>query len=61
MMPLSIALVHSIVGLKFAQGVVSIVGDGSMMKYILITLVVLIIIYGGYFIATYNGSKKMIK
>ena len=59
--PLALALVHSIAGLKFAQGIVSIVGDGSMMKYILITLVVLIIIYGGYFIATYNGSKKMIK
>ena len=59
--PLALALVHSIAGLKFAQGIVSIVGDGSMMKYILITLVVLIIIYGGYFIATYKGSKKMIK
>lgn len=59
--PLALALVHSIAGLKFAQGIVSIVGDGSMMKYILITLVVLIIIYGGYFIATYNCSKKMIK
>ena len=61
MMPLSIALVHSIVGLKFAQGVVSIVGDGSMMKYILITLLVLVIVYGGYFMATYNGAKKIIR
>ena len=61
MMPLSIALVHSIVGLKFVQGVVSIVGDGSMMKYILITLLVLVIVYGGYFMATYNGAKKIIR
>ena len=49
MMPLSIALVHSIVG------------DGSMMKYILITLLVLVIVYGGYFMATYNGAKKIIR
>ena len=61
MIPLTLALVHSIAGLKFAQGVVSIVGDGNMMKYILITLLVLVIVYGGYFIATYNGAKKMIK
>lgn len=59
--PLLVALIHSIAGLKFAQGVVSIVGDGNMMKYILITLVVLVVIYGGYFISTYNGAKKMIK
>ena len=61
MIPLTLALVHSIAGLKFAQGVVSIVGDGNMMKYILVTLVVLIIVYGGYFVATYNGARKMIK
>ncbi|WP_195999930.1 FtsX-like permease family protein [Clostridium sp. 1001271B_151109_B4] len=61
MIPLAIAMIHSIVGLKFAQGIVAIVGDGSMMKYILITLVILIVVYGGYFIATYNGARKMIK
>ncbi len=61
MIPLIVALIHSIAGLKFAQGVVSIVGDGNMMKDILITLVVLVVIYGGYFISTYNGAKKMIK
>ena len=59
--PLALALVHSIAGLKFAQGIVSIVGDGSMMKYILITLLVLVIVYGGYFMATYNGAKKIIR
>ena len=61
MIPLALAIIHSIVGLKFSQGVVSIVGNGSMMKYILITLLILIVVYGGYFIATYNNAKKMIK
>ena len=61
MIPLALAMIHSIVGLKFSQGVVSIVGNGSMMKYILITLLILIVVYGGYFIATYNNAKKMIK
>lgn len=61
MIPLALAIIHSIVGLNFSQGVVSIVGNGSMMKYILITLLILIVVYGGYFIATYNNAKKMIK
>lgn len=61
MIPLALAMIHAIVGLKFSQGVVSIVGNGSMMKYILITLLILIVVYGGYFIATYNSAKKMIK
>lgn len=59
MIPLALAIIHSIVGLKFSQG--AIVGNGSMMKYILITLLILIVVYGGYFIATYNNAKKMIK
>lgn len=61
MMPLSLAIVHSIVGLKISSNVVSVVGDENIIKYILITSVILIVIYGGYFVATYNGAKKMVK
>ena len=32
-----------------------------MILAILCTAVVLVVVYGGYFIATYNGSKKIIK
>lgn len=60
-MPLSLAIVHSVVGLKIVSNLVSVVGDENIMKYILITSLILLTIYGGYFAATYNGAKKMVK
>ena len=59
--PLSLAIVHSIIGLKVASDLVAIFGSGNIQYYILFTTIVLVIVYGGYFIATYNGAKKMIK
>lgn len=61
MMPLSLAIVHSIVGLKLASDIVAIFGGASMVEHIVVASVVLVIVYGGYFLATYSGSKKMIK
>ncbi|MEG1255326.1 FtsX-like permease family protein [Clostridium sp.] len=61
MMPLSLAIIHSIVGLKLASDVVAIFGGASMVNHIIIAAVVLVVVYGGYFLATYLGSKKMIK
>ncbi|MEG2655966.1 MAG: FtsX-like permease family protein [Clostridium sp.] len=61
MMPLSLAIVHSIVGLKIASEVVAIFGSASMINHIIIAAIVLVMVYGGYFIATYFGSKKMVK
>jgi len=61
MMPLSLAIVHSIVGLKLASDIVAIFGGVSMVNHIVVASVVLVIVYGGYFLATYSGSKKMIK
>ena len=61
MIPLSLAIVHSILGLKISSDIVSVFGDGSIMNYIIVTMIIMIIIYGGYFIAAYNGAKKMLK
>lgn len=61
MVPLSLALVHSIVGLKVSSDIVSIFGNESIFKNIIITVVVLLIIYGGYFIVTYTSVKKTIR
>lgn len=59
MVPLSLAIVHSIVGLKVSADVVAQFGDTSMMNNILVTMVILLVIYGGYFLSTYVGVKKM--
>ena len=61
MVPLSLALVHSIVGLKVSSDIVSVFGNGSMMTQIIISIVLLVVVYGGYFLATYLGAKKMVK
>ena len=47
--------------LKISSDIVSVFGDGSIMNYIIVTMIIMIIIYGGYFIAAYNGAKKMLK
>ena len=60
LMPLSLALIHSIAGLEFSKRIITLFGSISIMKNILIALAVLVIIYGGYFIATYFGAKKNI-
>lgn len=56
--PLSLAIVHSIVGLKIASHIVAIFGNSKTVQNIIITAVVILLIYGGYFIATYIGVKK---
>ncbi|MCF0149303.1 MAG: ABC transporter permease [Clostridium sp.] len=61
LMPLSLALIHSVAGLEFSKRVITLFGSISIMNNILIAIGTLIIIYGGYFIATYIGAKKNIK
>ena len=61
MVPLSLAIIHSIVGLKVSSDIVNVFGSGNIMIHIIISIVILIIVYGGYFLATYLGAKKMIK
>ncbi|ELP5185926.1 ABC transporter permease, partial [Clostridium perfringens] len=60
MLPLSLAIVHSIVGLKISSSIVGVFGNASIMPNIIITAIIFVIIYGGYFLATYLGAKKNI-
>ncbi|WP_415275371.1 ABC transporter permease, partial [Clostridium perfringens] len=52
MLPLSLAIVHSIVGLKISSTIVGVFGNASIMPNIIITAIIFVIIYGGYFLAT---------
>ncbi|AQW22516.1 ABC transporter permease [Clostridium perfringens] len=60
MLPLSLAIVHSIVGLKISSTIVGVFGNASIMPNIIITAIIFVIIYGGYSLATYLGAKKNI-
>lgn len=61
--PLVLAIIHSVVGIKFALQLLAVfsVGKYSMLPTIISTIVVLVVVYGGYFLATYAGSKRMIQ
>lgn len=59
--PLLLAIIHSIFGLKVAGVMLSIFGKQDLMGSIIATAIFIILIYGGYFVATYFGSKNIIK
>lgn len=61
MMPLSLAVIHSIVGIKVANEVIMAFGKMNVLENIIFAGIFIVIIYGGYFYATYTGSKNMIK
>lgn len=61
LMPLGLAVIHSIVGLKVANDFIAFFGHVNIAGNTAVTAVILVLIYGGYFLATYFGSKNMIK
>ncbi|MDI6619168.1 MAG: ABC transporter permease [Clostridiales bacterium] len=60
MMPLSLACIHSIVGIKVANDAISDVGSMNVLGNIIMTAVLIIIVYGSYFLATYFSSRSII-
>lgn len=61
MMPLSLAIVHSLVGIKVVNNLISIFGNMNVLGNIVFSAIILLVIYGGYFVATCIGSKNIIK
>ena len=60
--PLVLAVIHSIFGIQFALKIISVqVHPKEMLPSVIATAVFLVVIYGGYFFATYTGSKSIIK
>ncbi len=61
MMPLSIAVIHTIFGLKFCEWILKSLGITSILNGSYMTFIFLILIYGIYFIITYLCSKNIIR
>lgn len=59
--PLALAIIHSIVGIKLASRLVIMFAGAGIVGNVILTAVILIIIYGGYFMSTYLGTKKIIR
>lgn len=62
LLPLILAVIHSIFGIKFALSIFdTLVSKEKLIPSIVSTVIVMIIVYGCYFLATYIGSKNIIK
>ncbi len=60
--PLVLAVIHSVFGIQFALSTLSgIASKKDLLPSIIGTVVVMGMIYGAYFMATYLGSKNIIK
>lgn len=61
-LPLVLAIIHSIFGIKFAMIAMSgLASSKDLLPSIIATVIVMGLIYGAYFLATYFGSKNIIK
>lgn len=61
LLPLLLAVVHSVVGLTVAsREVIKVFGNMNVASTILATSVFIVVIYGLYFLLTYIGSKSVI-
>lgn len=60
--PLLLAIIHSIFGIQFALSMLSgIASSKDLLPSIVVTIIIMGIVYGAYFIATYIGSKNIIR
>ena len=61
LLPLLLAVIHSIVGLTVAsREVIKVFGDMNVASTIFATSVFIVLVYGSYFLLTYVGSKSVI-
>ncbi|MBO4591991.1 MAG: ABC transporter permease, partial [Eubacterium sp.] len=59
--PMVLACIHSIFGLKFANRMFEIFGTTGLGGSICITAIIIVALYGGYFLLTYFSSKRIIR
>ena len=58
--PLLIGIIHSIFGIMFASSIIEIFGSDGLLASIPMTISMIVLIYGGYFLLTYISSKRII-
>ena len=60
-LPLVVALVHSVVAIKVVNGFLTMFNKPDIGASSLVTTLIMVIVYGGYFYATYAGYKSTVK
>lgn len=61
MMPLLLAILHSIFGIKVVTDAIVTAGEATIFIPSLITAGVIVVVYGGYFLAIYSVYKSIVK
>lgn len=61
MFPLLLAIIHSIFGIMFCNIILKTMEISFNLKAVIITAILMVFIYGGYFLVTYICSKNIIK
>ncbi len=61
LLPLLLAFVHAVFGVQFVNRMLVILNGGSQLGAILFTAGFIALIYGGYFWATYVGSRRIVE
>lgn len=59
-LPLSVAVIHSVFGIQTCTKMMSFYGKSGLLYSILITALIIVLIYGGYALATYLGSVRIL-
>ena len=61
LLPFMLAVVHSVFGMRFALQFLETFGTEKLTESITATSIIILLIYGGYFLITYYCSKGIIK
>ena len=59
-LPLSLSIVHSYVGINVVNNYLIALGSANQLKSILVTVLIMVIVYGGYLYATYIAYKNIV-
>ena len=59
-LPLLVAIIHSVFGIMSASKIMESMSVNTNLSSIIMTALLIVVIYGGYFIVTYFTSKRII-
>lgn len=59
-LPLTVAIVHSIFGIRFANMIIRTFANVDLLPSIIMTAIFIVLIYGGYFIITCQTSRRIV-
>ncbi|MBR3041728.1 MAG: ABC transporter permease [Eubacterium sp.] len=59
--PMLLAVIHSIFGLRASNKILEVFASANLGPSIAITAVIIVFVYGGYFLVTYFTSRRIIK